>query len=230
MKKSFNFDKVSFLSEQPEKSTDFLSSFLETQVRFQESDRIGHLRPRLLPITSVDRPFGSEIFDSFRSIFENHKKSFASFIDDKISEKRIGDFDDLICRIIERHTNIDSLDELPLAKIIEMESEIEVPIERRSHRLEIDITHQPMAEFPNLYSAPLLSIAQRDPTWTNPISPTQNPLVVTGHQFPVEHPTPPMEKGTPVDLQRIHYQFIEKIIKGRSHKVGCVIQRIGEIQ
>ena len=144
----------------------------------------------------------------------NHKKSFASFIDDKISEKRIGDFDDLICRIIERHTNIDSLDELPLAKIIEMESEIEVPIERRSLRLEIDITHQPMAEFPNLYSAPLLSIAQRDPTWTNPISPTQNPLVVTGHQFPVEHPTPPMEKGTPVDLQRIHYQFIEKIIKG----------------
>ena len=38
MKKSFNFDKVSFLSEQPEKSTDFLSSFLETQVGFQ-SDR-----------------------------------------------------------------------------------------------------------------------------------------------------------------------------------------------
>ena len=35
MKKSFNFDKVSFLSEQPEKSTDFLSSFLETQVCFQ---------------------------------------------------------------------------------------------------------------------------------------------------------------------------------------------------
>lgn len=104
-----------------------------------------------------------------------------------------------------------------MAKIIEMESEIEVPIERRSHRLDIDITHQPMAEFPNLYSAPLLSIAQRDPTWTNPISPTQNPLVVTGHQFPVEHPTPPMEKGTPVDLQRIHYQFIEKIIKGGSH-------------
>ena len=38
MKKSFNFDKVSFLSEQPEKSTDFLSSFLETQVGFQEPD------------------------------------------------------------------------------------------------------------------------------------------------------------------------------------------------
>ena len=74
MKKSFNFDKVSFLSEQPEKSTDFLSSFLETQVGFHESYL--HLNPSVeskVPNPLVEATkilwFGGSIQLKFNGIF-----------------------------------------------------------------------------------------------------------------------------------------------------------------
>ena len=74
MKKSFNFDKVSFLSEQPEKSTDFLSSFLETQVGFHESYL--HLNPSVeskVPNPLVEATkilwFGGSIQLKFSGIF-----------------------------------------------------------------------------------------------------------------------------------------------------------------
>ena len=83
MKKSFNFDKVSFLSEQPEKSTDFLSSFLETQVGFQEPDLKWSVicvqgRPLVVTETPIFRPsylLGLKIsihFDTFLKTIKSH--------------------------------------------------------------------------------------------------------------------------------------------------------------
>ena len=103
----------------------------------------------------------------------------------------LAEFDDLIRRIRESHTSIDSLDELPLrfslvqnnskkkcfSEIMKTETELEKKPNHVAKSLDLEITSEPLVEFPSLYSPELYQVSQTCS------SIHQNPI-------PVEEPSP----------------------------------------
>ena len=72
----------------------------------------------------------------------------------------LAEFDDLIRRIRESHTSIDSLDELPLSEIMKTEIDLAKKPNDLVKTLEFDITDEPLVEFPSLYSPELYQVSQ----------------------------------------------------------------------
>ena len=88
----------------------------------------------------------------------------------------LAEFDDLIRRIRESHTNIDSLDELPLSEIMKSEIDLAKKPNDVAKTLDFEITDEPLGEFPSLYSPELYQVSQTCSTiHQNPIPLEEQP-------------------------------------------------------
>ena len=125
-----NFDKVSFMSDQPESNMPFLTQFLETQAfAFYIDQKI--------------RYNSSETSNSIEPFSTN-----------------VSEFDALISRIRFHHTELDGESELPLSDLVkkELENEYDGSKNIKSEMFSAEITQKPSLEFPSLHSAELLHL------------------------------------------------------------------------
>ena len=126
-----NFDKVSFLSEQPEGHVSFLSTFLETQA------------------------FASYIDEKIRADVARKNQTETEPIGTCVAR-----FDSLIARIRESHTKLDGELELPLSELVNQEFQTDPDgfLKTKHENTTVNTKEKPFAEFPSLHSAELLHL------------------------------------------------------------------------